>query len=117
MKRVAMLAAVVVCLSAAALAQHTSVYFGVGINSGGPRVYRPAYPVYVPGYPVFYGPRYPVLYGPGYPVACGPNCRYRMWQRHEWREQRWFREEQRERRWFRRHELCERGYWRYCGRP
>ncbi len=113
MKRVAMLAAVVICLSAAALAQHTSVYFGVGINGGGPRVYRPAYPAYYgPAYP-FYGPRYPVIYGPAY---CGPACRDRLWRQHEWREHRWWREEQRERRWYRRHERWEHGYWRYRGR-
>ncbi|MFB3814566.1 MAG: hypothetical protein ACE14L_10685 [Terriglobales bacterium] len=106
MRRALLLVALTMVLSGAALARGPSVSIGIGIHTG-PPVYRHWYPGYGPWYPV-YGPRYPAVYAPGYriigPHRCGPHCRYHRWIRHERREYPRFR----------RHELCERGYWRYC---
>ncbi len=103
MKRLLILAAILIGLAVSAQAQRTPVYFGLGGNPVPPAaVYRPAYPIVNPAYPV-------------YPVArpwCGPYCRHerrdwRRWERREWR--------QHERREHWRRDLCRRGYRRYCG--
>lgn len=93
---------VIVLLALAAVAQaqtRTSVYFGVGVNSG-----PPAYGAF-PRYPVVnYGPAYPVVSYPamGYPAVvyrpCGPVCQQRRWER-----QRWLEHERREHFWRMRH--------------